>query len=146
MGSIIRNGTRSRISSLSPYNRPHFVKEGLPIIIESLIDRSLHAYAGSDYSLHLSGIEIWEDWQKRRNWMWTLCRITAALRHYTNREKKSDQYPWSDSQLIINIWVRDQGFEPWTPWLRVRCSASWASRAYLCGALYLSHTALPIYH
>ena len=27
--------------------------------------------------------------------------------------------------------MRDQGFEPWTPWLRVRCSASWANRAYL---------------
>ena len=26
--------------------------------------------------------------------------------------------------------VRDQGFEPWTPWLRVRCSASWANRAF----------------
>ena len=27
--------------------------------------------------------------------------------------------------------MRDQGFEPWTPWLRVRCSASWANRAFL---------------
>ena len=26
--------------------------------------------------------------------------------------------------------LRDQGFEPWTPWLRVRCSANWANRAY----------------
>ena len=25
--------------------------------------------------------------------------------------------------------VRHQGFEPWTPWLRVRCSASWANDA-----------------
>ena len=25
------------------------------------------------------------------------------------------------------ILVDHQGFEPWTPWLRVRCSASWAS-------------------
>jgi len=22
--------------------------------------------------------------------------------------------------------MRHQGFEPWTPWLRVRCSANWA--------------------
>ena len=27
--------------------------------------------------------------------------------------------------------VHHQGFEPWTPWLRVRCSASWANGAYL---------------
>ena len=27
--------------------------------------------------------------------------------------------------------VRDQGFEPWTPWLRVRCSTTWANRASL---------------
>ena len=26
--------------------------------------------------------------------------------------------------------VRLQGFEPWTPWLRVRCSTSWAKGAY----------------
>ena len=25
--------------------------------------------------------------------------------------------------------VRDQGLEPWTPWLRVRCSSNWANRA-----------------
>ena len=25
--------------------------------------------------------------------------------------------------------VRDQGLEPWTPWLRVRCSTNWANRA-----------------
>ena len=24
-----------------------------------------------------------------------------------------------------------QGFEPWTPWLRVRCSTNWASGAYI---------------
>ena len=27
--------------------------------------------------------------------------------------------------------VRLQGFEPWTPWLRVRCSTNWAKDAYL---------------
>ena len=27
--------------------------------------------------------------------------------------------------------VRLQGFEPWTPWLRVRCSTNWAKNAYL---------------
>ena len=26
--------------------------------------------------------------------------------------------------------VHHQGFEPWTPWLRVRCSASWANGAH----------------
>ena len=26
--------------------------------------------------------------------------------------------------------VDDQGLEPWTPWLRVRCSASWANHPY----------------
>ena len=26
--------------------------------------------------------------------------------------------------------VRLQGFEPWTPWLRVRCSTNWAKSAY----------------
>ena len=26
--------------------------------------------------------------------------------------------------------MRDQGFEPWTPWLRVRCSTNWANRAF----------------
>ena len=25
--------------------------------------------------------------------------------------------------------MRDQGLEPWTPWLRVRCSSNWANRA-----------------
>ena len=27
--------------------------------------------------------------------------------------------------------MRLQGFEPWTPWLRVRCSASWAKDAFV---------------
>ena len=27
--------------------------------------------------------------------------------------------------------MRDQGLEPWTPWLRVRCSSNWANRAYM---------------
>ena len=33
--------------------------------------------------------------------------------------------------ITVQHEMRDQGFEPWTPWLRVRCSASWANRAYL---------------
>ena len=28
------------------------------------------------------------------------------------------------------VLVHHQGFEPWTPWLRVRCSASWANGAH----------------
>ena len=30
--------------------------------------------------------------------------------------------------------VHRQGLEPWTPWLRVRCSTNWASGAYACSA------------
>ena len=32
-----------------------------------------------------------------------------------------------------NLLVRRQGVEPWTPWLRVRCSTNWASDAYYIG-------------
>ena len=36
--------------------------------------------------------------------------------------------------------VRLQGFEPWTPWLRVRCSTNWAKDAYLiiCLSFFVS--------
>ena len=36
--------------------------------------------------------------------------------------------------------VRLQGFEPWTPWLRVRCSTNWAKNAYLiiCLSFFVS--------
>ncbi len=36
--------------------------------------------------------------------------------------------------------MRLQGFEPWTPWLRVRCSTNWAKDAYLiiCLSFFVS--------
>ena len=36
--------------------------------------------------------------------------------------------PMSAKTVLL---VRLQGFEPWTPWLRVRCSTNWAKNAYL---------------
>ena len=51
----------------------------------------------------------------------------ASLIFPVFRHKKS-----TDPTVVLQnryFRVRDQGFEPWTPWLRVRCSASWANRA-----------------
>ena len=41
--------------------------------------------------------------------------------------------------------VRDQGFEPWTPWLRVRCSTNWANRAFFCFCVSCSSTQIVLY-
>ena len=36
--------------------------------------------------------------------------------------------------LLVHL----QGLEPWTPWLRVRCSTNWAKGAYPCEQRYYS--------
>ena len=44
--------------------------------------------------------------------------------------KTKKPQPNSSSSVKLGPSVRRQGFEPWTPWLRVRCSTNWASGAY----------------
>ena len=57
-------------------------------------------------------------------------RINATKRHRPRSSISAKTVPL----------VRLQGFEPWTPWLRVRCSTNWAKDAYLivCLSFFVS--------
>ena len=46
--------------------------------------------------------------------------------HCFARKKTPTPQPMLQNRCFV---VRDQGLEPWTPWLRVRCSTNWANRA-----------------
>ena len=57
-----------------------------------------------------------------QDWYFTGNEITCV---HSEKRKRSWNH-WNSKTFVVD----DQGFEPWTPWLRVRCSASWANHPY----------------
>ena len=62
--------------------------------------------------------------------------FTANEKRQMKKEMKEDNKKACENVCPHKLlFVRLQGLEPWTPWLRVRCSTSWARSAYLISAM-----------
>ena len=61
---------------------------------------------------------------------WTFWKICNKICSIVSKHEKSTApaAPMSAKTVLL---MRLQGLEPWTPWLRVRCSTNWASGAYI---------------
>ena len=59
----------------------------------------------------------------------SLTAVPSRVRTPSLESKNKSGQPYNCPDFLVHL----QGFEPWTPWLRVRCSASWAKDANLFG-------------
>ena len=72
---------------------------------------------------------------------WTFWKICNKICSIISKHEKSTApaAPMSAKTVLL---MRLQGLEPWTPWLRVRCSTNWAKSAYPSSEVITSATLL----
>ena len=70
-------------------------------------------------------------------------KTTATISNKNSAQAQKKHRPRGSMSAKTVLSVRDQGLEPWTPWLRVRCSTNWANRAYLIVACFVSLFSFP---
>ena len=70
--------------------------------------------------------------------LWKICNKICSI---VSKHEKSTApaAPMSAKTVLL---MRLQGLEPWTPWLRVRCSTNWAKSAYPSSEVITSATLL----
>ena len=95
------------------WHRSHFTGSGRRFYIDF-----------ADYYTSKAFIHVGMSWR---------IRICCKLSFSHTKKAPSPELLWLQKRYFQ---VRLQGLEPWTPWLRVRCSTNWAKGAYTRDSLY----------